>query len=338
MTRALRLVTAVLLLSLTACRHTRESAQEPDEDELLELYTTTALYLYEDGSWLRAQDQAVKALEIDPGNQSMRRMIGWVRLRLGSNEDLLIAEQFFRKLRAERDPNEATTLGLATAVERLGTAHDETARAFDSGERVPHDGSDPHQRARELAEKAREMWNESSALYREVLEGSQENTAAMNGLQRTAALLGEYERSLEWSERLLAQSSAERETWRRLLTQSDLTDKEEALYRENERASSELAAETRLFAVAVLSRLGRIEEAIAHLDQVAAERPELPQVYSLRAQLRAKSGAYAAAIEDLDLFLRLSDAPFEHPDVRRAFDLRSECEAKLAGHREERGS
>ncbi len=338
MTQELRLFPAVLLLALASCRHTRERPQEPDKDELLELYTTTALYLYEDGSWLRAQDQAVKALEVDPENHAMRRMIGWIRLRLGSNEDLLIAEQIFRELRAEDDPNEATTLGLATAVERLGTAHDEAARAIVSGERVPQDGSDPRLRSGELAERSRAMWNEASALYREVLEASEGNTAAMNGLQRTAALLGEYEESHAWSERLLATSSAEHETWRRLLTQSNLTEKEEALYRENERASSDLATETRLFAVTVLSRLGRIEEAIAHLDQVAAERPDLPQVYSLRAQLRAKSGAYAAAIEDLDLFLRLSDAPFEHPDVRRAFDLRSECEAKLAGHREEQGS
>jgi hypothetical protein len=317
-------------LLLASCRHTFESSQEPSDEQQLELYRTTAFYLYEDGSLLRAQDQAVKALEIDPEDRSMRRMIGWIRLRMGTAEDVGIAETFFRKLRSEGDESQATLLGLATATERLGTACDAAARSFEEGTGKPRDGADPAERAARLSARAVELWKEALGTYREALEGP-EGTTAMNGLQRVHALLGSYEESLVWSQRLLERSEEERAAWRNLLTQSDLTEKEEALYQKNERISSDLMVDTHLFAAAISNRLGKKEDALAHLDQVAEDRPDLPQVFSQRAQLRAQTGAYAGAIEDLDRFLKLSDAPFEDPDVRRAFELRHECEAKLSG-------
>ncbi len=316
-------------LFLASCQHTFQSNQGPTKDQELELYKTTALYLYEDGSWLRAQDQAVKALEIEPDDRAMRRMIGWIRLRLATNEDLGIAEGFFRKLREEGDESDSTVLGLATATERLGMANDEASRDFASGKRTPPDGTDPALRSTELAEHARSLWKEAASLYGRTVDGP-EGTTSMNGLQRVHALLGDYEESLKWSERLLERSVGERAAWRNLLTQTNLTEKEEALYQKSERIASDLVVDTHLFAATLLNRLGRTEEALAHLDEVVSDRPNLPQAFSQRAQLRAQTGAYAGAIEDLDRFLRLSDAPFEHPDIRRAFDLRHECEAKLA--------
>ena len=110
---------------------------------------TTATYLYQDGSLLRAQDQAVKALELDPENRPMRRMVGWIRLRMGTTEDLLMAERFFEDLYADGDKDAPVLLGLATAEERLGVAHDEAARAIASGERFT-ESPDPEKRSAEL--------------------------------------------------------------------------------------------------------------------------------------------------------------------------------------------
>jgi tetratricopeptide (TPR) repeat protein len=305
------------------------SEVEVDEDQLLELYTTTATYLYEDGSLIRAQDQAVKALEIDPENRPMRRMIGWIRLRMGSTADLVIAERMFRDLVDDGDENDGTLLGLATALERLGVAHDEASQAWASGERRPRAGEDPAERARELAKRARDLWAESLATYRRTLKNGEGSIRAMNGLQRVTALLGDYEASLAWSKTLLERSDAELSTWRRFLTVADLTEREEELFRTNEESAVELQTNTHLFAATLLHRLGRRDEALAHLDAVATLSPDLAQVYSLRAQLREAMGDCEHAIEDIDRYLRLSDQPFEDPEVRQAFELRTLCEGRL---------
>lgn len=324
------LLLAPLLLSGCLGIHTFQQKKGPSDEQLLELYTTTATYLYEDDSLVRAQDQAVKALEIEPRNRPMRRMIAWIRLRMGSPEDLTIARQFFETLRKEGDDNQATTLGLATTLERLGVANDAASRAYARGERTPPEGVDAETQATELAKRARDLWGQSLELYQETLTQGEGSTSGINGLQRVHALLGNLEESLRYSEELLARSGEELVTWRRMLTQEDLTEREESFFRENERIAVTLQSDTHLFASTILNRLGRPDEAIEHLDAVVAEEPELPQAYSLRAQLRKKVGDYQGAIEDLDQFLRLSDQPFEHPDVKRAFELRVECEAALA--------
>ena len=321
---------ALGLTLLAGCRHTYQKQVEPSDEQQLELYTTTATYLYEDDDLERAQEQAVKALEIEPDHLAMRRMIGWIRLRLSTNEDLIIADRFFRDLREDGDESEATELGLAITCERLGKAYDDVARALEKGEREPLEGKDREEEARELAAKARKLWKEGIGLLEESLASGEGSTNAMNALQRLYALSGRYEESLAWSARLLERSSAELASWRQMLTASDLTDREDELFRSNEKAAIQLQTDTHLFAAAVLNRTGRIEEAIAHLDLVVVENPGLPQAYSLRAQLEARAGRYPDALRDIDRYLALSDLPFESPEVRRAFELRSECEAKLA--------
>lgn len=329
--RHLHLAAPLLALGLlSGCfmniSHVREEAQGPTDEELLELYTTTATYLYDDGSLDRAQDQAVKALELEPDNQAMRRMIGWIRVRMGRNEDLLIALEFFRDLLAEGDTNEATALGLATTLERLGTAYDAAARRVAAGEMDPPFG----QNSEDLERQADDHWRESLQRYEGTLTEGEGSTTAMNGLQRIHALLGDYETSLDWTQQLLQRSTDEMEVWRRMLTQSDLTREEERLFRENEEIAQRLQTESHLLAATLLNRLERTDEAIVHLNSVAEETPQLPQVYSLRAQLLLKSGEYDRALQDLDRFLALSSAPFEHPEIQRAFQLRTEAEAKLA--------
>jgi len=330
---ALSCVLLALSLPLTGgCLgiHTFTSKEGPTDEQLLELYTTTATYLYEDDSLVRAQDQAVKALEIDPENLAMRRMIGWIRLRMGTNEDLLIAQKFFRDLRDEGDGNNATTLGLATTLERLGVAYEQAARGFRDGTREPENGQDPQTEATDLENRSRDLWNEAIELYLVTLTHGEGSTNAMNGLQRVYALIGEYEESLSWTMQLLERSTAERAAWERMLTQAELTEDEDRLFRTNVRIATRLQIDTHVFASTLLNRLQRYDQALEHLDQVIEAVPLLPQAYSLRAQIYIAQGDYEAAIPDLDQYLRLSEEPFEHPDVRRAFDLRTECEQQLA--------
>jgi len=322
---------ALGLALLAGCRGVYEKHQEIDEDRQLEIYVTTATYLYEDGSLLRAQDQAVKALEIDPKNRPMRRMIGWIRLRQGKNEDVIIAEQFFRMLVREGDASTATLLGLATATERLGFAYDAASKAYASGERESEDSRSAEDHARELARRARDLWNESLELFERTLSDGEGSTSAMNGLQRVHALLGQYDESLSWSDALLERSSAELETWSRMLTGAELTDSEERMFKTNAESAIRLQVDTHLFAATILALLERWDDAVAHLDAAIGLQPDVAEMYSRRAQLRAHAGRCQQAIEDVDAFLRMSDKPFDHPDVQRAFDLRKECEAELQG-------
>jgi len=319
---------AALLLGLALASCSSHDT-EFDPEKQLELYMTTATYLYQDGSLLRAQDQAVKALELDPENRPMRRMIGWIRLRMGGTEDLLIAERFFEDLYADGDKDAPVLLGLATAEERLGVVHDEAARAIASGERFT-ESPDPEKRAAELSEDARGYFDEAYKHYEQVLSGSTQANKALNGLQRVSALRGNYDQSLDWGRQLLEVCRAESEGWRRALETQELSETEEAVATESIRAVTDLEVETRLFSTSILHRLGRSGEALEHLGLAIECAPERADLYSRRAQLESEVGRYAEAVEDLDRFLRFSELDFEHPDVRKAYELRSFCEGRMA--------
>jgi len=326
---AMRCAPLLLLCLFVSCQifpHTYQKKVEPTDEQKLDLYTTTATYLYEDDDLDRAQEQAVKALEVDPENFSMRRMIGWIRLRKSGNEDLILAERFFRDLIDDGDDNDNTVLGLAITCERLGKAYDDVSRALLAGEREPAEGEEREASAQELATKARGYWKESIQLCEGLLATGEGNTNAMNALQRVHALAGDYERSLEWSQRLLERTQAELVSWRRMLQEKDLQKSEEELFRKNERTALDLETDTHIFAATLLFRLQRYDEALAHLDVLVTNAPDLAQAYSLRGQMRARVGQYEGAVQDLDRYLALSDAPFEHPDIRRAFELRAEAQ------------
>ena len=165
--------------------------------------------------------------------------------------------------------------------------------------------------------------------YEKVLSGPTAQIKAMNGLQRVAALLGDYDESLTWSDRLLESSRAELTGWRNTMRSRDLTDTEERVARRSEEAAIELQIDTHLFASTVLRKLGRNAEALDHMDGAIALTPNEPQVYSLRAQLRSDLDDHAGAIEDIDRYLRYSQEEFTHPDIRRAYDLRTFCEREI---------
>lgn len=325
-----RLVLLGLALSGLACMHTYQRTVEPTDEQQIELYSTTATYLYEDGDLDRAQEQAVKCLEVDPEHRAMRRMIGWIRLRKNGNEDLILAERFFRDLMEEGDENENTALGLAITCERMGKAYDDVARAVAKGEREPEEGKTPERAAQDLTAKAQRYWQEAIRVCDGILAAGEGNTNAMNALQRVHALAGHYEESLQWSQRLLERTGAELVSWRRMLQEKDLTESEEALFRKNERAALDLESDTHIFAATLLFKLQRYQEALGHLDALVTNAPELAQAYSLRGQMRARVGEYEGAIADLDRYLALSDFPYEHPDVKRAFELRAEAQKHVA--------
>lgn len=319
-----------LTLLCSGCYHTLQRRQEPSKEQKLDLYTTTATYLYESDDLLRAQEQAVKALELDGDNREMRRMIGWIRLRMGSEEDIRYAELFFRDLVGDGDENPATLLGLAIACERIGNVHDTYARAVEAGTEKPEGTRTPAEVATYHTQVANARWDEAIERIEKLLENDEGSTDAMNALQRLYAAKGEFGKSLEWSRQLLERSSEELAVWRRMLTSEHLTSEEEELFRNNEERAHELRTNTHIFAATLLYKQDHLRDALSHLDEVVEESPQLADPRAMRAQLRYKLGEYGLAIADLDRFLSLSEAPNDHPDVRKAFELRSKCERELA--------
>ena len=309
-----RSLTALPLL-LAACLGPGDSAML-NEEQQFDLYSTTAQYLYEDGRLIKAQDQAVKALEIEPDDEPMRRMIGWIRLRMGKNEDLIIAEQFFRALFDDGDDGNATLLGLGTACERLGLAYDEASRSSEKSEREREKN----------AKRAVAYWAEAREHYERTLTEGEGDTRAMNGLQRVTALQGDLASSLAWSERLLVRAEENLLAWRAMLENSNLSTNDEEVIRKSEREAIDLSVNTHLFAASLLQRTGGLRKAVEHLDETLAHRPDLAEAYSRRAQLRAKLGQNTGAISDIDQYLRLSKHDIDHPDIQAAFDLRRELD------------
>jgi tetratricopeptide (TPR) repeat protein len=322
----IHVATALLLcLPAPAC-----SSNEPkvDPEKQLELYMTTATYLYQDESLVRAQDQAVKALQIDPKNRPMRRMIGWIRLRMGTPEDLIIAERFFGDLLKDGDDDSPVLLGLATTQERLGLAHDEAGQAIASGARFT-EHKNPQKHAEELSSQARVLWAQSAENYHRVLQLPTQRDKALNGLQRVSALLGNYEDSLDYGRDLLKLCNDDINFWRDGLASRDLNEREEKLFRKGIQHKTELEVDTLLLSTSVLHRLGRTGEALDTLRLAAELSPNRPELYSQRAQLQAEVGRFNDALADIDRFLRLSKQSFEDPVVRRAYELRSFCEEQL---------
>jgi len=331
---------AALALALAgACSSTPDEPKRDPQKEF-ELYKTTAVFHYANKEYARAHSQAQKALELQPRDQKLLLMKAWIRLQAGTTQDYLAAEKQFRGLLAEGGYE--AQLGLAATLERLGTVYRESADALEqqaSGAQLQSDGTlspprtpDKKQRARieELRAQRDSAWRESVAMYARILEERPADLAALNGSQRTLGLLGEFAASLQHTDRLIEAALAERGFWQQQLQREVLTADEEASFRKRVDESRALEVGTRLYAASALRALGRTQECIDHLTRVIELEPGMPEAYSRRAQGLHALGQHEQALADLDVYLRLTPRPYEDPDVRAAYELRSQCAAALA--------
>lgn len=327
--RPTRLAGGALLLTLVlaagGCASTDDEG--PTEEQRVQLYLETALRYYDLEDLDRAQDQADRGLELEPKNERLRLLKGWILQRRGTTESVLMAERIFRGLLNIKDYR--VTLGLADSLERKGTAYDEASRSIRSGERYT-DAPDPEAQARELEDLAHAAWEEAIQRYEETLELKPEERFALAGLARVTALLGRDAESLAWSDALLGDLQDAVEFWKHNLERDDLTAKDEANYRGLLADNTRLEIKTRLHAVAVARRMGANNIALDNLDRILELDPDNAGVHSRRAQIMFEAGDYAGALAAIERFLTLSTHEFDHPDIRRAMDMRSDCEEKLA--------
>jgi tetratricopeptide (TPR) repeat protein len=323
------LASAALLAGLigAACN---TGPEQMDPEQALAMHREFALRYYDEGDLIRSEQQVDKGLEIEPKDEKLLLMKGWIRQRRGTAEDLFVAEKIFRDLVRGKDYR--ALLGLSEALERKGVLYWEAAAAVESGERFT-EAADPIARAAELRVDAQKSWAESVDFYGRTLDIKPAEIQAINGLQRVHALSGDFEASLGWSNQLIEQSTAEITFWTGQLERPDLTAAEEQRLRNLLTSSTELQTQTHLHASTVLVQLGRSDEALEHLDQAVELEPDDPHVHSRRAQLLYELGRTEEAVAALESFLRLSDQDFDHPDVARALELLTtwQRELELAG-------
>jgi len=309
-------LTLLATLALIGC----QSNEMSDEDRI-EYYAESAFVHYEGNDLARAESQALKGLAIDSRHIPLNLMMGWILLRQDNRVTIVRAEQVFRRLVEDEDSEDHRAfLGLATSLERLAALHEEAANAVASGKRKT-DAPDRAARALELQADALSMREESLELFQTTLESRSKNVKALNGAMRVSSVLGRSEESLAYCNRLLATLTSERNFWTGLLQKEDLDGNEEQGLRDQISNAAELMIAACIFAANVEHDLGRNEAAVERLNLALELDPDLPEGYSMRAQLLAESGNLEEAVADIDRFIARSDKPYEHPDIRKAFEL-----------------
>ncbi len=314
-----------LALMLSGCR---SKGPRIDSDVQLSIHKEAALAYYENGQLDRAEDQALRGIGIDRQDTSLRLMLGWIYLRRGTTESLYKARGVFEDFAKNEEPR--ADLGLGETLERLGRVHQETADSIDKGERFAS-GGDPERTSRKLREDARQLFSDARAAYQRVLDRQPDNLKALNGMQRAHSLEGNYAASLEYSNKLIEVASSERDALRTSLADPEriLTDRSEDGLREVARTTENLLAETHFFAYSLALALDRKQEALEHLNQTVEMRPKLTEAWSRRAQLNFDLGHFAQTVADVTQFVKLSDKPFDDPDIRQAWQLKHDAEQAM---------
>ena len=322
------LLAALTLFFATGCQS--DGLTEADEDAMFQTHHDFAFAYYAMGpeGYDRCQSQIYKAFEFKPNHVELRVLLGQVLVRKGTLEDIASAELVYESLLRDDDPR--ATLGLATCKERMGIFYDEAGRAIADGTRFT-EARDPMARAKELTKRAQELWEEGEEYYLEALSEKSDDRSVLNGLQRITALQGRTEDSLAYANRLLEVCTGELEFWQAQMQRPDLSARDEDSIRVDLRELEKLAKRTHFHAADLEVELGNDMAALDHLGAVARLDPNMPEVHSRRAQLFKRVGDYSAALAEIEEFLRLSQLPFEHPDVNAAYTLKQECEEALAG-------
>lgn len=314
-TRTARVRIALALLATLAC--------SSDSEARLELARELALRWYQMNQLDRAEEQVVKALDIDPEDPQMRLLRGWIRQQRGTRDDILIAEQIFRDLDTT---DYRARLGLAAALERKGVLYLEASEGAVQTETA--------ERAGELRERASAAWLESAQHYEDTLALSPGNARALVGLQRVYTHLGDVSRSLEYAARHREVVLTELEFNRELLSTQETSALEEKNLRQAIRANEDALIANTLLAAPQHMRLDQDEQALAILNLTIEVDPKLAQAHSLRAQALERLGRPRDALDSIERFLELStELDYDHPDIQTAYRLKSECEhqIRLAG-------
>lgn len=326
---AASLFLGALLLAPAVLSGCTPKGPKVDKDTQYDLYAETALGHYENEDYNRAESQALKALEIREDDVPMRLLVGFISLRRGTTRDLYVAEGLFKEMRSEDDPR--VWLGLATARERIGLVHEQTAQDLLAGRRLP-ERLTPEFEAGELQGQAQQYWGWAIEDYNKALEFNPEYLKALNGMLRTYVLLEQRAQAEAFGLRLLAVAERERQALREQLDRPgrSLTDRSYSRLQRDYEDTFELVIETHLALHDLYRGEERLGPALEQLDAALALEPKRPELFGRRAELSMLLGRYDQALWDIDRLLSTSSLELDHPDIQRAFALQREARAQIA--------
>lgn len=317
------------LVSCSSTPDTEDGRPKLTDEEKLGMFFENALRYIELGEIARAEDQARRALEIDPKNSRFLLIYGQCKLLQGSSADIQAAIQIFESIPEKDDYRVQMFWGAA--VERAGVLYDEAASGVRDGSR-PTESPDRMERAAELEREARRLWAEAKDHFlrsREIWSGEPQS---LGGLVRTTALLGEMEESIAYGRELIDSIRSSQRLVMIQLEDEGLSAEDETRLFENQRSNREFEVKTRLHIAFLLEELGRFNEAVSEFDEILVLQPDLPEAHSLKAQLLFDLGEFVKARTSIERFieLRARTASFEDPDIRKAYDFIERCDRAIA--------
>lgn len=331
--RALPLaLAATAALTLSACSSSGE--RKPGDDlgltdkEKKGLFLENALRYLDMGEIDRAQAQARKGLEIDPGNERFLLIFGRCSLLRGNAQDIEVAIDTFGRIKNQDDYRVQMSTG--TAIERKGMFYDEAAAGVLDGSRQTK-ASDPVARAAELSEQAREYWQQAANHFQRSLELRSGTAEALNGLVRTSALLGNPAESISHARDLIQSIKSTQRLVSNQLEETEISASDESRLFRDRVSNRDLEVKTRLHIVNLLRTEDRLSEAVDEINEVIALDPELAQAHSQKAQLLFESGDFVKARASVTRYLEM-EAPSSQvtdPDIMQAFELRERCDRKI---------
>jgi tetratricopeptide (TPR) repeat protein len=314
-----------LLLAFAACESSGITAEQ--KVQLVESYQETAQQYYSMGDLDRANAQCLRGLAIEPDNERLRLIQAWTLQRRGTKDDIAQAEALFRDLQAGGDFR--AILGLGEALERKGLLFHESAENLKSGKRVT-EAADPQKRIADLETQAKKAWDESYEQYTRALALQKEDGVCFSGLARIEVLRGHTDNAYGWAMKLVEVTSTNRAFWHDRLQRADISTSDETRIKETVRQLTRMETAAHMTAGDLALALDKLEDALKQFDDALALDAGSADAYSRRAQVHQALGHYAAAIQDVEKYVALSDRDPNHPDIERAFRLRKECQEALA--------
>lgn len=330
--RSLALVLVLpVLLGICSCGHSAE------DKKALGFYLENAYRYYNLGEYERCVHQADRGLEVDPGNEQFSLVKARALLLVGTTESLETSWHVLQELKNIDNFQVEVTLG--GVQERRGIVRRDSAREIASGQRFT-EHPDPAARAVELEADAASMWKDALQHYSAAERLFPGGTEALNGLMRTATLLGDDQKALEAGRALILSLHESNRVLEKKI--ADLRNEAREPRKEFQAivANEQVLTATHIHLAELHHGKGRLPAALEELEAAAAIDGKQPAVHGRLAQLLAELGRTTEAVAEIDRFLALSDQPFDHPDVVRARELRRACEERLreAKRREETGS
>lgn len=309
---------------LLACQSNAITSEQ--KVKLVESYQETAQQYYTMGDLDRANAQCMRGLAIAPDDERLRLIQAWTLQRRGTRDDIAQAESMFRALQKGGDFR--AVLGLAESLERKGVLYSESAANLKSGKRVT-EAADPSKRIADFETQAAKAWDESLAQYERALALQKDDSGCFSGLARVETLRGHPDKAFGWALKLVEVNKTNRVFWSERLTRADISTTDENRIQDTVRQLTRMETAAHLTAADLALSLDRFEDALGQLDDAIALEPKRAESYSRRAQVNHELKRFAAAIQDVEKFVALSDLDPNHPDIERAFALRKQCQDAL---------